>query len=78
MRRLVGLNADDNRIAMDLCEATNRNKRARNAQWQICTVTESFKQHGQIYLSVLNLASHLSSHPIARTLMNIGDKGNKA
>lgn len=73
MRYLVGMNADDSRRATDSCESTNRNKTARNAQWQICTVTESFKQHGHIYLAIINLSAHLSCHPIARTLMNIGE-----
>jgi hypothetical protein len=36
-------------------------------------MAESFKQHGHTYLAIINLAAHLSFHPIARTLMNIGD-----
>lgn len=71
MLSLVGMNADDGRRASDSCESTSRNKAARNVQWQISTVTESFKQHGHIYLAIVNLAAHLSHHPIAKTLMNI-------
>lgn len=71
MQHLVGMNADDSRRATDSYESTNRNKAARNVQWQISTVTESFKQHGHIYLAIVNLAAHLSHHPIAKTLMNI-------
>ena len=73
MRHLVGINKNDSQRATDSCESTNRNKMARNSHWQICTVAESFKQHGHTYLAIINLAAHLSFHPIARTLMNIGD-----
>ena len=74
MKKLVELNAEDSKQIVNISESTNLNKTARNAQWQISTLTESFKQHGHIYLGIINLAAHLSCHPIARTLMNIGDR----
>lgn len=77
MHLMVGKNDEDNQRVIQHSESTNRNKSARNAQWQIFEVTESFKQHGHIYLAVINLAAHLSSHPIAKTLMNIGKSKNK-
>lgn len=73
MRHLLGINSDDSQRATDASESTNRNKTARNSQWQISTMAESFKQHGHTYLAIINLAAHLSSHPIARTLMSIGE-----
>ncbi|EFX65731.1 hypothetical protein DAPPUDRAFT_332872 [Daphnia pulex] len=73
MRHLLGINSDDSQRATDASESTNRNKTARNSQWQISTMAESFKQHGHTYLAIINLAAHLSCHPIARTLMSIGE-----
>lgn len=65
------MNMDDTRRIMEAGLWKSRNKAARNAHWQISSVTESFKQQGHVYLAVLNLASHLSHHPISRTLTNI-------
>lgn len=72
MRILVRINAVDGQRAADSCESADRNKTARNAQWQTCIIAESFKQHGHTYLAIVNLAAHLSFHPIARTLTNVG------
>lgn len=73
MHNLAKVNDDDGQQAAYSCESINHNKAARNAQWHVTTVTESFKQHGHIYLAIVNLAAHLSYHPIAKTLMNIGN-----
>lgn len=78
MNVLFAKNGDDNQRVVQYGQSTDRNKTARNAQWQIFEVTESFKQHGHIYLAIINLASHLSSHPIAKTLMNIGNSKSKS
>ncbi|XP_057372607.1 uncharacterized protein LOC130693469 [Daphnia carinata] len=78
MRTLDETNAADGQRATHSHESTDRNKTARNAQWQTCTVVESFKQHGHTYLAIVNLAAHLSFHPIARTLTNVGGSNLRA
>ncbi len=74
MRKMMLTNKGDVRNILGSNEASVKNKLARNSQWHVISISESFKQHGHMYLAILNLAAHLSSHPIARTLMNIGKK----
>lgn len=71
MQHLMMMNMDDTRRMMEAGLWKSRNKAARNAHWQISSVTGSFKQQGHVYLAIINLASHLSHHPISRTLTNI-------
>lgn len=74
MNELMQANVHDSLIAISSNEAALKNKEARNSQWHVISIAESFKQHGHMYLAILNLAAHLSSHPIARTLTNIGKR----
>ena len=74
MKHLVSTNRADELRTKCKEEGITSEKILRQRNWQIHSVTESFKQHGHLYVAILNLASHLSNHSVARALMVIGNR----
>jgi len=74
MKHLVSVNkADANRTKTRKEEiASEKTSRLRN--WQISSVAESFKQHGHLYVGILNLALHISNHSVSRALTIISNR----
>lgn len=74
MKHLVLTNRTDVDRMKTLEEEITSEKNLRQRNWQINSVTESFKQHGHLCVAILNLASHLSNHSVSRALTIIGNR----